>query len=647
MIGRPWNPWSCRMALVVWWPSIPGIITSIRTRSIPGSCSSRSIPARPSGAYSARMPRSSSALVMAYTLRTSSSTISTRLPARPPSPPPARRSLAGTWLSKPNQEPSPSPDEPAAESAWPAVLWAGEASISEGMNRVNTLPRFGSLSTWSSPPSRRAISRLIERPRPVPPYLRLVVPSACWNASKISSTLSLEMPMPVSATDRAITCGASRSRGLANRAPGKLDLGVLDLDRLVLPGELARLLLQLLVGALELLLLVLQLAGLRLQLLGQALRLLQQLLGAHRGDDGLVDRREGAERRQLDDRQHLLLERHRKGHDAPRRRLAQPGADGDVAVGQVGHQDGLALQRGLADQALADAEGGGAVLARRQAVAGQQLVPGLAERVRLGDVEGAVLRLDQRRQLGHEQPRDRLQVPVTLEHRADAGQVGLEPVLLLVLAGGLAQVGDHLVDVVLELADLAGGVDRDRPGEVALGHRRGHLGDGADLGGQVAGELVHVLGEPLPGAGHALDLGLAAQLALGAHLARDPGHLRREGGELVDHPVAGVLQLEDLAARVDGDLLRQVALGHRGGHLGDVADLGGQVAGKLVDVVGEVLPGAGHALDVGLAAELALGAHLARHPRHLVGERAELVDHGVDDLADVLELALHRAALDR
>ena len=30
--------------------------------------------------------------------------------------------------------------------------------------------------------SWRAISRLIDRPRPVPPYLRLVVPSACWNA---------------------------------------------------------------------------------------------------------------------------------------------------------------------------------------------------------------------------------------------------------------------------------------------------------------------------------------------------------------------------------------------------------------------------------------------------------------------------------
>ena len=58
--------------------------------------------------------------------------------------------------------------------------------------------------TWISPPSRLAISRLIDRPRPVPPYLRLVVPSACWNASKISRCLSSGMPMPVSVTSISI-----------------------------------------------------------------------------------------------------------------------------------------------------------------------------------------------------------------------------------------------------------------------------------------------------------------------------------------------------------------------------------------------------------------------------------------------------------
>ena len=88
-------------------------------------------------------------------------------------------------------------------------------------------------------------------------------------------------------------------------------------------------------------------------------------------------------------------------------------------------------------------------------------------------------------------------------------------------------------------------------------------------------------------------LGLAAELALGAHLAGHPGDLVGEGRQLVDHGVDRRLELEDLAPGVDGDLLGQVAPGHGGGHLGDVADLAGEVAGQLVDVVGEVLPGAG------------------------------------------------------
>src|SRR6202050_1130705 len=39
-----------------------------------------------------------------------------------------------------------------------------------------------------------------------------------------------------------------------------------------------------------------------------------------------------------------------------------------------------------------------------------------------------------------------------------------------------------------------------------------------------------------------------------------------EGVELVDHGVDGVLQLEDLALHVDGDLAREVAARHRGRH---------------------------------------------------------------------------------
>ena len=117
-----------------------------------------------------------------------------------------------------------------------------------------------------------------------------------------------------------------------------------------------------------------------------------------------------------------------------------------------------------------------------------------------------------------------------------------------------------------------------------------------------------------------LDLGLSAQLALGADLAGDAGHLGGEGVELVDHRVDGVLQLEDLALDVDGDLLGEVAVGDGGGDLGDVAHLAGEVAGHAVDVVGEVLPDAGHAPDLGLAAELALGADLAGDAGHFGGE---------------------------
>ena len=91
--------------------------------------------------------------------------------------------------------------------------------------------------------------------------------------------------------------------------------------------------------------------------------------------------------------------------------------------------------------------------------------------------------------------------------------------------------------------------------------------------------------------------------------------------ELVDHRVDGALQLEDLALHVDGDLLREVAVGDRGRHLGDVAHLAGEVRRHRVHVVGEVLPRAGDAGHLRLAAELAFGADLARHARHLARRR--------------------------
>ena len=108
-----------------------------------------------------------------------------------------------------------------------------------------------------------------------------------------------------------------------------------------------------------------------------------------------------------------------------------------------------------------------------------------------------------------------------------------------------------------------------------------------------------------------------------ADLAGDAGDLAGEAVELVHHGVDGVLELQDLAAHLDGDLLREVAVRDRGRHLGDVAHLTGEVGRHHVDVVGEVRPGAGDAAHLRLAAELALRADLAGDAGHLA-RRSEL-----------------------
>src|SRR5207245_3204476 len=113
---------------------------------------------------------------------------------------------------------------------------------------------------------------------------------------------------------------------------------------------------------------------------------------------------------------------------------------------------------------------------------------------------------------------------------------------------------------------------------VAVGDGGGDVGDVPDLRGQVARHRVDGVGEVLPGAGDVPDVGLAAELALGADLAGDARDFGGERAELVDHRVDGVLELEDLALDVDGDLSRKIAVGDGGGDLGDVADLGRQVA---------------------------------------------------------------------
>ncbi len=66
----------------------------------------------------------------------------------------------------------------------------------------------------------------------------------------------------------------------------------------------------------------------------------------------------------------------------------------------------------------------------------------------------------------------------------------------------------------------------------------------------------------------------------------------------------------------------------------------GEVRGEQVDVAGQVLPGAGGARHVGLTAETAFDADLARHRRHLIGEGRERAGHVVDGLGERGDFAL-------
>src|SRR4029453_13072057 len=127
--------------------------------------------------------------------------------------------------------------------------------------------------------------------------------------------------------------------------------------------------------------------------------------------------------------------------------------------------------------------------------------------------------------------------------------------------------------------------DRDLAGEVAARDGGGDLRDVADLVGQVAAHRVHRVGEVLPGAGDARNDRLSAELAVGADFARHAGDFGRKRTQLVDHRVDGFLELQNLAAAIHHDLLRQVAVGDGDGDLGDITDLRRQVVGHRVDAL--------------------------------------------------------------
>ena len=296
-------------------------------------------------------------------------------------------------------------------------------------------------------------------------------------------------------------------------------------------------------------------------------------------------------------------------------------------------------ERALADQALADADCCGWPF-RRVGEGGEQHACS-AGFFGLHLVDDALLRVDQRRKFGEQHAADGGEIALALQHAGEAGEVGLQPVLLGVAVGGEAEVVDHGVDVVFQFGDFAAGFHLNRAGQVALGHGGRDFGDGADLVGEVVGEQVDVAGKVLPRAGGAGHVGLSAQPAFDADFAGDGGDLVGEGGERVGHVVDGLGERGDFALGVHGELLGQLAVGDGGHDFHDAAHLFGEVGGHDVDVVGEVLPRAGDTGHLRLSAQLAFGADFAGHAGDFGGEGVELVDHGVDGVLQLEDFALH------
>src|SRR5690348_4944763 len=75
--------------------------------------------------------------------------------------------------------------------------------------KLKQVPFPTTLVTEISPPCNSTRRLTIERPRPVPPYFRVVEESACAKLEKMTPSLSLGIPMPVSLTEkRSTTCGS-------------------------------------------------------------------------------------------------------------------------------------------------------------------------------------------------------------------------------------------------------------------------------------------------------------------------------------------------------------------------------------------------------------------------------------------------------
>src|SRR5205807_1989129 len=176
--------------------------------------------------------------------------------------------------------------------------------------------------------------------------------------------------------------------------------------------------------------------------------------------------------------------------------------------------------------------------------------------------------------------------------------------------------------------------------QIAVGDGDGDVGDVSDLGRQVTGHGVDAVRQVLPGAGDPGHGGLAAELAFGADFAGDAGDFGGERIQLIDHRVDRFFELQDFAMDVDGDFLRQVAVGHGDCNFGDVSHLRGQIACHEIDALCEILPNAAHVANLCLPTELAFGADFPGNARHFGGEAPQLIDHGIDSFFELQDFAV-------
>ena len=161
------------------------------------------------------------------------------------------------------------------------------------------------------------------------------------------------------------------------------------------------------------------------------------------------------------------------------------------------------------------------------------------------------------------------------------------------------------------------------------------------MAGEVPGHRVDRVGKIFPCTGDARHIGLPAQTPLGADFARDTRHFTSEAVELVHHRVQRFFELQNLAADIDRDLARQIAVGDGRRDLGDVSYLAGEVAGHEVHIVRQIFPRAANSWHLRLPAQFAFGTHFTRYAGNFAGERIELIHHRVDGVFEFEDFAFN------